>query len=157
MSGLDRFFESRGSNKQFKLIKEENSYLDSLKELHGTDPKQEVLNENAPAPFLQPKELPTAKVGPRTHGGAIDVDLLKQKARKQMSEFFEIPVGSELNHLGLDHFKGLIQKRGWPKISEALSILVKHSKNSNHELYEWADDMKERCDSWVKRQEKLQS
>ena len=73
-----------------------------------------------------------------------------------MNEFFDIPQGEMINDLDMEHFKGLIQKRGWPKISEALSILVKHSKNTNRDLYEWADDMKQRCETWVKRQEKLQ-
>jgi hypothetical protein len=158
MSGLDKFFESRTSNKDFKLIKEENSYLDSLKELYGSESKTEILNERGvPAPFLKAANLPVAKSGPRTQGSGFDPEGTKHAAKeKAMNEFFDIPQGEMINDLDMEHFKGLIQKRGWPKISEALSILVKHSKNTNRDLYEWADDMKQRCETWVKRQEKLQ-
>ncbi|GIU69099.1 MAG: hypothetical protein KatS3mg002_0335 [Candidatus Woesearchaeota archaeon] len=63
----------------------------------------------------------------------------------------EVPEGKKVNELPLVHFKKLIKKKGWAKISKALINLKVWNKNDNPELSKWADKTQEELAKWVEK------
>jgi hypothetical protein len=145
MSVFDRYFELKSSKKPAKLLKEENAYLKRLKELNTKDEiKQELLNEMAPPSPMQYAQLR------RPPGGKVAEQQIK------LPGVLEVPEGKTLESLGIDHFKELIKKKGWPAISEAITNLNVENKNKNPDFSSWANDMQDRCSTWVEMQRKAE-
>jgi len=150
MGGLDKYFDSMGSNKHFKLLKEENSYLKRLKELNTPDEaKPEILNEMAPPSPMQYAQL-------RRPPGSNKVVEQQVKIEAEHPGVLEVPEGKSVESLGIDHFKDLIKKKGWSEISKAITNLKVWNKDKNQDLSSWADDMQERCSKWVDMQRKAE-
>jgi hypothetical protein len=149
MSVFDRYFELKSSKKPVKLIKEENAYLKRLKELNTKDEiKQELLNEMAPPSPMQYAQLrrpPEAKVAEQ-----------QVKIEAEHPGVLEVPEGKSVESLGIDHFNELIKKKGWPEISKAITNLNVWNKDKNPTLSSWANDMQDRCSTWVEMQRKAE-
>ena len=56
----------------------------------------------------------------------------------------EVPEGKNVEDLGVGHFKALIKKKGWGKISKALINLKVWNSKKNPTLSAWADKMQEK-------------
>jgi hypothetical protein len=61
----------------------------------------------------------------------------------------EVPEGKDVESLGEDHFKSLIDKKGWEEISKALTNLHTWNKDKNPSLASWANNMQEKLAKWV--------
>ena len=61
----------------------------------------------------------------------------------------EVPEGKDVESLGEDHFKALIDKKGWEEISKALTNLHTWNKDKNPSLASWANGMQEKLAKWV--------
>jgi len=116
MSKLDKYYNTRSSDKHFKLLSEESTYLQMLK---------------GEASIV---EQPKVKI-PVKHEGVL-----------------EVPEGKNVEDLGEDHFKGLIKRKGWERISKALINLKVWNKSRDPKLSSWADNMQEKLAKWVEGQ-----
>lgn len=63
----------------------------------------------------------------------------------------EVPEGKDVEDLSMDHFKKLIDKKGWEEISRALTNLHTWNKNDNPTLATWADSMQAKLSDWVEK------
>ena len=89
------------------------------------------------------------------------LNLLKEAATPQVKipvkhpGVLEVPEGKEVDQLGEEHFKALINKKGWSEISKALINLKVWNKKRDPKLSSWADNMQEKLAKWVeaKREE----
>ena len=66
----------------------------------------------------------------------------------------EVPEKKDIRDFSVKHFKKLINKKGWEKVSRALINLQVWNKNKNPELSKWANSMHDRLAKWVEEKEK---
>ncbi|MGD2072715.1 MAG: hypothetical protein PVG65_04425 [Candidatus Thorarchaeota archaeon] len=64
----------------------------------------------------------------------------------------EVPEGKNVEDLPLSHFKALIKKKGWEKISKGLTNLHTWNKDKNPKLASWADKTQEKLAKWIESQ-----
>jgi len=82
------------------------------------------------------------------------IELLSEKEPKVKIEVehpgvLEVPEGENVEDMSLDHFKKLINKKGWEQISKALINLKVWNKEKNPKLSSWADSTQEKLAKWV--------
>ena len=61
----------------------------------------------------------------------------------------EVPEGKNVEDLPDEHFKALINKKGWEAISKGLTNLHTWNKEKNPSLASWANKTQERLATWV--------
>ena len=64
----------------------------------------------------------------------------------------EVPEGEDVEKLPLSHFKALVKRKGWEKISRGLINLKVWNKERNPSLSSWADKTQEKLAKWVEDQ-----
>lgn len=60
----------------------------------------------------------------------------------------EVPEGTDIQNLSTNHFKKLIDKKGWDAISKGLVNLEVWNKNKNPGLSSWAKTMQHKLSKW---------
>lgn len=70
--------------------------------------------------------------------------LAAKKIEVKNPGILEVPEGRSVSSLGINHFKKLIEKKGYAPIIRALTNLQVWNKNENPKLSKWAEDMSER-------------
>jgi len=60
-----------------------------------------------------------------------------------------VPKGENIKNLSLEHFKSVIETKGWAKVSRAFMNLVRWNKKQNPSLSEWAYNTQEKLGEWV--------
>ena len=73
-----------------------------------------------------------------------EADNPKVKIPVEHPGVLEVPEGKSVEDLPVSHFKKLIKKKGWPKVSRALINLKVWNREKNPSLSSWADRMQER-------------
>lgn len=83
------------------------------------------------------------------------IELLEKQEEKQLKievvnpGLFELPEGEEITNLPIKHFKNLIRRKGWEKISRGLINLKIWNKKQNPSLAKWANTMHDKLSKWV--------
>lgn len=67
----------------------------------------------------------------------------------------EVPEGKNVNDLPLSHFVDLANKKGLSKITRALNNLQVWNKNSNKKLSKWAEDMIDKLNKKLGKEESI--
>lgn len=82
------------------------------------------------------------------------LELTEQKVKIPVKHpgALDVPEGKNVEDLPLTHFKELIKKKGWERISKALINLKVWNKKRDPKLSSWADNTQEKLAKWVESQ-----